>query len=162
MAGVWWLLGGAALGASLAALVDRSGRRNPLSGILGEDEDEEEEKDNPEGSTLGPIVGPPSAPAGGTSPGPRVIGPSPQPVGSGSGGASFFGISAPVWFWPWSGWGWQPTVYYWPAVSAKRRLVCRRLEEESEEEGRDVFECKQVVHPTSYAFPIVRFPVRWF
>lgn len=159
-------LGGLALGAAGAALFEE-GRRRSLLGdpavLLMPDEEErrrrEREKD-PLGVTaggaapsgggahaLGPVVGPPSmGPSGGG--GPRVLGPrvSVEPIVHGTSGevildgGLFFGLSSPVWFWPW----WAP--YY-----GQVPLVCRKRTTEA---GEEIWVCER-------ERPAFGYPVAW-
>lgn len=66
-------------------------------------------------------------------------------------GASFFGISAPFYFWqPW--WWWQ---YPWGYTPGRFRVVCRRQETE---EGEEVFVCDRA--PAS-GMPVAYYPVTY-
>lgn len=73
------------------------------------------------------------------------------------------------------GWGWPPyynyPIYQPPAAPA--RMICRKLEEASEREGTEIFECRQEVpqyatypqysvYPLTYVRPPYRWPYRWF
>jgi hypothetical protein len=53
-------------------------------------------------------------------------------------------------------WGWP--YYNYPVYQPPqpRRMVCRRLEKESADEGRDVFECTQ---EATYAPPVMGYPM---
>jgi hypothetical protein len=137
------VLGGLALGASVAAIVDGRGAARGLGqGVV---------TGSPAGggggTSLGPTIGPPAM--GPTGPmGPFVVGPGEEveegaAIGptvsvepeAGLPGDSFFGISAPVWFWPlnwpWASWSWRPA-----------RLVCRS----AEIDGEEVLLCRRT-HP---------------
>jgi len=51
---------------------------------------------------------------------------------------------------------WWPYYYNYPVYRTPQRMVCRRLERESEIEGRDVFEC---VAEAQYAAPVFGRPM---
>lgn len=94
------------------------------------------------GPSLGPIVGPPAPGPAAPSIGPLILplGPeeeeAPGPVISveperAGPGASFFGVSAPFYFWPWA-WPWRP--WGWRPLT----LVC----EKKTVDDREVLECR--------------------
>lgn len=140
------LLGGFALGASLAALAEAAGKR-PAAPRL-------------RGMGQGVVTGPPGGGGfGGGGPG-VVTGPGPS-SGAGTGGATFSvhpGVAGPgfdgdFFDWGWWGYGWpyaqwpyyDPYYQPWPRPV---RLVCR----EREIEGEDVILCQDVYPPGSVAW----------
>lgn len=84
----------------------------------------------------------------------------------------FSGTGAPLNF-GFQDFGWWPPYYNYPIYqppAAPARMICRKLEEASEREGTDVFECRQEVpaypqytYPQYSAYPLtyVRPPYRW-
>jgi hypothetical protein len=54
---------------------------------------------------------------------------------------------------------WGYPYYNYPVYQPQppHRMVCRKLERESENEGRDVFECVQ--EQPQYAAPVVQYPI---
>lgn len=59
---------------------------------------------------------------------------------------------------PWYGYPRYP--YYPPPPPPQQRMVCRKLEEQSEAEGRDVFECTYEPAPQA-AYPAYTYPVQY-
>lgn len=76
---------------------------------------------------------------------------------------AFSGTGAPLSFNNFQDFGWWPQYYNYPIYTpppppAPSRMICRKLEKESEQEGKDVFECEseapKYTYPTYSAYPV--------
>lgn len=74
------------------------------------------------------------------------------------GGVSPQNLEFAFWRQGWPQWPYPP-AYPHAYPQRKQRLICRKLEERSEEEGRDVMECRYETVPPVEQVQLVTYPV---